>query len=191
MKVLVNNFAKRQFNTGRWTTVTASEGVNAEVILQELVRDYFHQATDGFRDGVKIVRVPLISNSAIGALIPIVRLTYGDTIQGQFLPRRDGEECYIRQVTDAVGNTATVADFLDIVVYHQDILGDDASSEKADWEIISLNGFSDELGEIPMDPVSMARNQLEKVGGTKTDYPAEKWAESVWFWSRHAWSQPE
>ena len=37
-----------------------------------------------------------------------------------------------------------------------------------------------------MDPVTMARNFLEKPGGTFAPYTAQQFAEAIWFWSIRA-----
>ena len=39
---------------------------------------------------------------------------------------------------------------------------------------------------MPMGPVTMMRNQLQLVGGTKGIYTSEEWAESVYFWQQYA-----
>jgi len=43
----------------------------------------------------------------------------------------------------------------------------------------------------PMDPLTMARNMLEKPGGTYCDYSALEFAESVWYWAGRAASHVE
>ena len=40
--------------------------------------------------------------------------------------------------------------------------------------------------DMPMGPVTMMRNQLQKEGGTKGEYSSENWAKSVDFWQRYA-----
>jgi hypothetical protein len=35
-----------------------------------------------------------------------------------------------------------------------------------------------------MHPLAMARNQLEKPGGTKGEYTAQQYAEAIWFHSQ-------
>jgi len=37
-----------------------------------------------------------------------------------------------------------------------------------------------------MGPVTMMRNQLDLIGGTKASYSSEQWAESVRFWQQYA-----
>ena len=37
-----------------------------------------------------------------------------------------------------------------------------------------------------MGPITMMRNQLELIGGTKAKYSSDEWAESVQFWQKFA-----
>ena len=195
-KVIINQFAERQFSatSGRWTMIYALAGHVPELkpVILELVRDYFKDAKDGFREGVKIVRIPITDDCIVKGIIPIASLDIGDKVDGVFDVRRDGEEGHIqinRSYNQDKNVFGTGVDWIDVVIYNQEILDSDRSTEDAEWEIVSINGGSKHLPEeIPMDPVTMARNQLGKVGGTKTEYPASVWAESVWFWSRHAWT---
>jgi Protein of unknown function (DUF3228) len=59
--------------------------------------------------------------------------------------------------------------------------------EFAEYELIAI--LAHPTGqEAPMDPLTMARNFLVKKGGTKGDFSAQQFAESIWFWSQHAMS---
>ena len=51
----------------------------------------------------------------------------------------------------------------------------------ADWELISINAIPKGLEKLPMGPVTMMRNQLNLIGGTKASYTKDEWAESVRF----------
>jgi hypothetical protein len=42
-----------------------------------------------------------------------------------------------------------------------------------------------------MNPLTMARNFLEKPGGTFCEYTAREFAEAVYYWSRRAGLEPE
>lgn len=57
------------------------------------------------------------------------------------------------------------------------------------WHIVSINAHITD-GPAPQHPTSMARNQLEKVGGSKATYTSDDWAHSVWFWSTHCHIKP-
>ncbi|MEM0952113.1 MAG: tRNA (guanosine(37)-N1)-methyltransferase TrmD [Cyanobacteria bacterium P01_H01_bin.74] len=83
---------------------------------------------------------------------------------------------------------------VDIVLYHHDILAadNDAPEPKiADFYIISVNASPSQSPE-PMNPMTMARNQLHLPGGTKpkTPYSSEEYARAVYFWSQHVKFHP-
>ena len=59
------------------------------------------------------------------------------------------------------------------------------NSSDADWELIAFMARPKEL-TMPMGPITMMRNQLQKEGGTKGEYSSENWAKSVDFWQRYA-----
>ena len=42
-----------------------------------------------------------------------------------------------------------------------------------------------------MGPVTMMRNQLNLIGGTKASYTKDEWAESVRFWQKYAALNPK
>ena len=56
----------------------------------------------------------------------------------------------------------------------------------SDWELISFHAIPKGIKNMPMGPVTMMRNQLEKPGGTKGEYSSLEWAESVDFWQQYA-----
>ena len=58
-------------------------------------------------------------------------------------------------------------------------------STEADWELIAFMAKPKNV-KMPMGPVTMMRNQLQKTGGTKGVYSSEQWAESVNFWQIYA-----
>jgi hypothetical protein len=62
----------------------------------------------------------------------------------------------------------------------------DEQSTNADWELISIHAIPEGVGNLPMGPVTMMRNQLELKGGTKAHYSSEEWAEAVKFWQEYA-----
>ena len=39
---------------------------------------------------------------------------------------------------------------------------------------------------MPMGPITMMRNQLERKGGTKALYSPDEWAKSAEFWQKYA-----
>lgn len=171
-KVSVNSFAQRHWSqTGLSTTTLTPEE------LVSLVEEHFDNQTPGYKDGVILVNVP-----AETFLTPLRKLEVGDELIAKFEARRDNEEAVINVLTTS-GHID--ADKAEIVLYRHDVLQGDASSE-AEWEIVSINASCISHGEVPMNPIAMARNFLQKEGGTSANYTAEEFAKAVWFWATHA-----
>jgi len=57
-------------------------------------------------------------------------------------------------------------------------------SGDADWEVVCL--LAGPTADEPMDPLTMARNMLQKPGGTYCAYSAEEFARAIWYWSGRA-----
>jgi hypothetical protein len=97
--------------------------------------------------------------------------------------RRPDEEPFIRVTARA---EAPPPRWAGVVLYSAAALTENEGrrSGEADWEIVCL--LAGERADEPMDPVTMARNFLEKPGGTFAPYTARQFAEAVWHWSRRA-----
>ncbi len=75
---------------------------------------------------------------------------------------------------------------VDLVLYHKDVLDETKErSTDADWELIAFMAIPDGI-KMPMGPVTMMRNQLQKPGGTKGTYQGSEWADSVDFWQQYS-----
>jgi hypothetical protein len=76
--------------------------------------------------------------------------------------------------------------FASVVMYSADTLleNDGTRSGDFDWEVVCLVAGPVEIE--PMDPLTMARNMLEKPGGTYCEYSAAEFAASIWFWAARA-----
>lgn len=137
----------------------------------------------GYRDGV--VLVPVAPAGFFSGIVPVKE----STKLRSFLTRRRPEECPFIE-TVACG-TKPPAMLVDVVCYRKDVLeeGGDPSTG-ADWDVISVNACGDLEAAVPMSPVAMARNQLERPGGTKAHYSSEEWARAVEYWSTHAMIDP-
>jgi hypothetical protein len=70
---------------------------------------------------------------------------------------------------------------VDIVCYSAEALmeNDGGRSTDCDWEIVTFL-CTDEDEQEPMTPLTMARNFLEKPGGTRSVYTSREFAESIW-----------
>jgi hypothetical protein len=98
-----------------------------------------------------------------------------------FDQRQDGEESHIGVV--AKGDKMP-AKSVTLIFYSREALDEEVDID-GDYFLVSINAspFNEDF---PMHPVTMARNQMDKEGGTKRDYTPQEWAEAVWFWSQHA-----
>lgn len=76
------------------------------------------------------------------------------------------------------------ANFVNVVCYSAEALLENGGTRTTDcdWEIVAL--ICSPVEKEPMHFLTMARNMLEKTGGTKSTYTAEEFAESVYYWSQ-------
>jgi len=107
-----------------------------------------------------------------------------------FLDRRQPHEHPFIRVT-AAGEPARPR-HAGVVLYSAAALeqNDGRRSSDADWEVVCL--LAGPVADEPMDPLTMARNYLEKPGGTFAPYTAQQFAEAIWYWRcRAPRHQPE
>jgi hypothetical protein len=175
MKTDFNKFVRRQTTQSpfsHWTHDDAS--------LLALVEANFDRAKPGYRDGVILVPV-----NPSGFFSSVIALKAGDKLTGEYKARREGEEP--RQSVYAQGDKIPALS-VDIVLYRNDVLGDDATTE-ADWEIVSINASPTE-GEAPIQPMTLIANHYGIDGGTPTNMSAEQFEaalrESVLYWKDKA-----
>ncbi len=170
--IAFNAFARRQTPESSFAHFDGSEA-----LLLALVGEAFDKAVFRNEPGtVRSVPVP-----PAGFYTAVRRIELGMPLQTNFAPRAPGEEPVSRTVC---AGKKVPARHVEVILYHRDLL-DASVSTDAEWEIVSINGSPSE-GSLPMDPVTMARNQLVRVGGSfQRVYTPEEWAESVWFWTQH------
>ncbi len=92
--------------------------------------------------------------------------------------RQPGEDLYLS--TTVFGDPSVTSD-VGVVLYSKATLLENEGNLTApdnDWEIVALIKLNE-----PMHPLTMARNFLEKSGGTKSVYTAEEFAQAIYFWS--------
>jgi hypothetical protein len=175
-RVACSEFVKRQTTESGYSHFDGSWEQ-----LETLAECFFcftkERVRPGYRDGVVLVDLPP-SNfySAIVALDEKSKLT------ANYAPRREGEAPVIRVSAKAKKQKAKHAT---VVLYRHDVLAEgNEQSANADWEIVAIKArVTDE--EEPMDPTTMARNFLQLAGGTKGDFTAEQFAQSIVYWNNH------
>jgi len=167
--------------------------------LEKLVRHIFlyypKNVRSGYKDGVFLVDIHPLNrfyidvedlnfphNAVDRFYSSIIPLTDETKIVANYAPRQPGEQPFIRLAAEGKKERAKYAT---VVLYRADVLAeDDDRSTDADYEIIAIKARTSEQEE-PMDPYTMARNFLHLKGGTKGDFTAQQFAESIVFWNNH------
>jgi len=156
------------------------EGAPEELL--DLVRNGWPERTPGAgrSDLDQVVLVPVPADNFVSSTV----LVDEDTVLYAHLDRRQkGEDAFIRITADGEREKPVHAS---VVMYAAEILteNDGTRSGDFDWEVVCLLAGAAESE--PMDPLTMARNMLEKPGGTFAPYTAEEFAQSIYFWSVRA-----
>ncbi len=169
----VSNFVKRQ-------TKNSSHGYfdGSWEELVKLVSDNFNKHIPGYRQGVVLVPLP-----PEGFYTAMCKIDENSMLETTFESRQDGEEPVLKTVV--VNGKKSPAKFVNIVLYsHEVLMETNEQSTDDEWEIISINASLVE--NEPMNPITMARNMLQKKGGTKGEYTGLQFAEALWFWREYA-----
>ncbi|NCQ35640.1 DUF3228 family protein [bacterium] len=156
------------------------EGTEEELL--GLVRKGWPRREPGAgRSGLdEVVIVPVPPDRFMSATVMVDETS---TLRAEFTRRQPHEEGYVRVL--ATGPREEVRHAA-VVLYAADTLleNDGRRSGDFDWEVVCL--LAGPVADEPMDPLTMARNMLEKPGGTSCAYTAEQFAAAVWYWSRRA-----
>ena len=178
--VACGEFVKRQtpesgFSHFSGTWEELEHIVHSSMVKEQLVRP-------GYKDGVILVDMDsgYIHRKFYSSIITLDDKT---KLQASYAPRRIGEASYIRIGTKA---KKQLAKYVSFVCYRHDILMENDERETdAEWEVVAIKARVSEEEE-PMDPYTMARNFLHLKGGTKGDFSAEQFAQSILYWNNHA-----
>lgn len=142
---------------------------------------YKHPIRPGYKDGVILVDFDALDSTDFYSAL--VELNEETKLNVSYAPRRVEEAPFIR--ISAKGNKQ-VARYASVVLYRFDVLAENNERETdADWEIVAIKARTS-IEEEPMDPYTMARNFLHLKGGTKGDFTAEQFAQSIVYWNNHA-----
>ena len=183
--VTVNDFVLRQTKeSGKTYTDLEFSGLAKYASNQLKIGNYRR----GYRDGV--ILVPVENDMVHHFYCPFVKIDSSTKLIARFVKRRPEEKSYI-QIRAESGNICTTGK-VDLILYHNNVLKEsDEHTEGSEWELISFHAIPIGVNEMPMGPVTMMRNQLELVGGTKGTYSSDEWAESVKFWQKYAILEPK
>ena len=181
MTISVNDFVRRQVKgSGRTYSSTMSFEEIARHADAQMAKGQFRE---GYRDGVRVVQADRAKTAHF--FCPFVRITEETELEAGVIKRRDNEEAYVQ--IRAVTGDPVPAGTVDLICYRYDVLRENNEhSTEADWELISIHAVPEGIGELPMGPVTMMRNQLQLPGGTKAYYDSDSWARSVEFWQKFA-----
>ena len=179
-KVLASEFVRRQTKeSGKTHSATISFDEIAKIAEEKLNAGDFIK---GYRDGVVLIQ--LDNNLGVNFICPLIEINEKTKLSAKYVRRRDDEDYYIQ--IRALNGKALITDKVDLVLYRRDVLMEtNEVTTDADWELIAFMAKPKGI-KMPMGPVTMMRNQLQKPGGTKGLYATEKWAESVDFWQKYA-----
>ena len=175
--IVCSEFVKRQTPESGYSHFDGTwEELERLVLITFLSHD--ENVRLGYKDGVVLIDLP-----AHKFFSGIVELNEGVKLVSEYAPRREGEDPHIRMA--AIGKKQR-AKYASVVLYHKDVLAENNErSTNADWEIVCIKARVTEKEE-PMDPYTMARNFLHMKGGTKGDFSAQEFAESIVYWNNHA-----
>jgi len=127
------------------------------------------------------VVVPIDAN---GFFTNTVALRDDLPLRAQVVRRQPGEDPYVEVYLDSndaleLGISPTPAKFCSIVCYSADALQENGGRiTDHDWEIVAV--LASDVEKESMEPLTMARNFLEMVGGTKSVYSAEEFAVAIY-----------
>jgi hypothetical protein len=173
MTIALNDFVRRQTPESPYSHF---EGTEDELI--QLVCLCFHEGKQGYKPGVLLVPVPPERFRS-----STVQVNLETPLRAVFGARREPEAPYLS--VRAQGKK-TQAKYAFVVLYSHAVLveGNEATTD-CDFEIVSINA-RESVEEEPMDPMTMARNFLVLEGGTRGDFTAQQFAESIVYWSTRA-----
>jgi hypothetical protein len=180
MKIGWSNFAIKQNEKGNHSTFNGKPDA-----LIKLVKKHWDKRTPGTgrKDLSQVVVVP-IEEKNLSKLFgcPWANINNVSHLRAKVTSRREGEDSYIE--VHAKKGTRLPVSFAKIVLYSRDTLleNDGTCDGRFDWEIVAL--MCGPWDNEPMSPLTMARNFLEKNGGTFAPYTAKQFAESIYHWSQ-------
>jgi len=183
-----SNFARINSTAARGNSYTT---LNANRVV-ELVQEHWDKRIPGAGEVGKTERKVLVPVPPTGFFCPPrAKLVEGLPLQSQVVVRQPGEDPYIETFTTPEQAKAHQAfeSFpaagAEIVCYSAEALleNDGKRTTNDDWEIVCILAREGGLTPEPMKPLAMARNMLQKPGGTKGEYTAEEFAESIYYWS--------
>jgi hypothetical protein len=164
---------ERHSKPGKHTWFSGSTGQ-----LVQVIHGNWSQRKPGFGrtslDEVVVVPVPpALCHGTTATLRDGMQLT------AEVTRRRPDEDPFVSIRASVAPDPAAYAQ---AVLYSRALLLPEEPGFAGDWGIVSLQASS--IEDEPMHPLTMARNMLEKAGGTKATYTAQQFAEAIYYWSQ-------
>ena len=201
MKLGVSDFAKKQHHPESGNSFTT---LSDNDLVKVVLSNWEHAIPGhGETDLSRKILVPIVnkwnfdvSDTKQGSVDPLnffflppkMPLILGMPLQCKVEARQEGEAPYIQKFIHRdnaiqLGFEHKKANKVQVVCYSAEALLENNGTRSTDceWEVVCLLCSSSEIE--PMTPLTMARNYLEKEGGTFTEYSAQQFAESIWYWS--------
>jgi hypothetical protein len=152
------------------------QGSSGELV--QLVHGHWRDRQPGFgRANLdEVVVVPVPPERFHGTT---VTLRDGMQLSAEVTRRRPHEDPYVRVTTSGAADKPVHAG---VVLYSRALLLPEEPELEGDWGIVSIMATA--MADEPMHPLTMARNMLERPGGTKATYTAEQFARAVYYWSQ-------
>lgn len=152
--------------------------------LLDLVRKHWKKRVPGARrtDTKKVVIVPILEKDLHKLFgCPWAKVDDAKHLRAKAVRRQEGEDAYIE--VHGRGKTLPVK-YAKVVLYSAEALLENNGERSGDydWEIVAI--LAGPWDNEPMSPLTMARNYLQKPGGTYAPYTAQQFAESIYFWSQ-------
>jgi len=176
----ISNFAnERHFDRTKGFTWTA---LSHEELIEEIKKNWDKRIPGaGERDTTRKVLVPINPERVYGSYVTILP---GMALKSEVSQRQAGEDYFVdTRVADLRYNQSAVQ-FAKVVLYSKEALLENGGTRSTDanWEVVCLIGS--DVDNEPMHPLAMARNMLEKAGGTASTYTAKEFAEAIYYWSQ-------
>ena len=176
----VNKFVRRQKkNSGKTYVEKLSFEEIATHAGEQMAKGCYKP---GYRDGV--ILVSTANNLLHHYICPFVKIDENTKLRAKVVGRRPEEEPYIQ--IRALNGIPLKTGSVDLILYRHDVLTEtDEQTTDSDWELISFHAIPEGTLDMPMGPITMMRNQLQLLGGTKAYYESNQWAQSVKFWNEN------
>ena len=147
--------------------------------LFERIRRNWHQREVG-AGAESVDDVCLVPVEPEGFVGTKVRIEDAESLRAEIVRRQAHERPFVKVFAE--GGLCPV-NHVKVVLYaaHELLKNNGERSGDYDWEIVCV--VASDIEDEPMNPLVMARNQLEMAGGTPRRYTSDEWARSVGYWA--------